>query len=369
MGKNELINWIHLVEERAPERLAGLVTELYFSKKLCRGLELGNFSEVSEGWFYLRCPEAKYLRNWFKIGRGEKISRIEECLIRRLEGHGHKFFYILPNISRSLRNGFGPELTVSVSEAALRENKIMLHESESAVDFSRCFNSNLMTYLSRLRFGRKISLDAFDWFVNEDIDKLLNVFIQRCLMNSLKCFKPLDVDAIALAGSDDRIVFLEFKKKYPAGGSNKPIGPRKKPEDYSVFADAILSNAMRVKAGGAREKFSIAFAEKGYSYCKVSPGYGLDMVHYETLVLCEMMDVEYRYVIWKEGSSNSKKKQSRRIWLELNSVLGYDLVPKKKPKWWVRSLKRADVSGLSYTFGDDSGSYTKMPRMQVIFDE
>lgn len=366
--KDKLIKWIHVIEAETHLRLASIITELYFSKKLYDALALGQFSGISEGWFYTRQQDTKLIRHWFKLDNGPSPSETDFHFINRLKAAGHSFFYLSYEVSTPADSDT-PTINITTREAYCEKANVNLEISFKSTKLQTLINNSIASHLSGLSFTIKGALKASDWLVNVCEEKLINIFVQRCLLNSLEKLKPLDLDAIALDKDGEKLIFLEFKKKYPAAGSNRPRSPEKKPDDYCKLANIILTDALSIKNLSTLDKFSKAFANRGFSYERIA-GYGLDMPHFETILLCDREHIEYRYVIWNEG--NAENKQDRRLaesLSELREVLGYDFHPQKKPKWWIRSLKPADVDGLTYTFGYDSGSYSKKARMQVVFDE
>ncbi|MFF5867664.1 hypothetical protein [Pseudomonas sp. NPDC012596] len=367
-SKDKLIKWIHIVEAETHLRLAAIITELYFSKKLYDALTLGHFSGISEGWIYTTQQSTNNVRYWIKLSNDISPSKTDIRFINHLGTAGHRFFYLSYEVFNPVTPDKPPTIKVITREAYCDKSNINLEMTPESIKLQSLISNLIENYLSGLTFTIEKPLSASDWLVNVGEEKLLNIFVQRCLLNSLGKLKPLDLDAIALDEGGENLIFLEFKKKYPTAGSNRPKSPKKKPDDYYAFANTILTDALSIKNLNTKEKFSKAFNNRGFSYRRIA-GYGLDLPHFETILLCERAHIEYRYVIWNEG--NIENKQDRRLeesLSELREVLGYDLHPKSKPKWWIRSLKPADVDGLTYTFGYDSGSYSKKARMQVVFD-
>lgn len=389
--RDDVIRWIHSVEYGKPVRMAGLVTELYFSKKLHDAHSKGQFSCIAEGWFYVTHFEhGKALRHWCRVTDPDSftLSRVELAFIESLSPLGHRFFFLQWDIHvEEGRAKFKPEITITAKEW-LTDNGIAtcVKSPESHILETR-INRELRTYISTISFGLKegwnVDLPFLDWFRSVDDNALMELFVQRCLMNSSIKLKPLDLDAMALDGVTGALVFLEFKRKYPTRGGRRPKVEMDRPLNYFSFMtemqQVLRSSNIRIKKDMI-SRFDSECDKRNFSYRGI-PSFGLDLHHFETMIFCERRGIEYRYVIWnarakdREPSSKKLSEQDRAleqlnvVLSELEDLLSPTLVPHVDPKWWVRTLDSTDVKGLTFTFGDDSGSYSKEIRLQVIFDE
>src|SRR5690606_13770984 len=97
MSKENLIKWIHSVEAGKPLRMASIITELYFSRKL---RESKFYSDVSEGWLFTKNQVAdRSLRNWYRLTEGKDhneytFSSVEIEFSKRVKNLEHQVFFV-----------------------------------------------------------------------------------------------------------------------------------------------------------------------------------------------------------------------------------------------------------------------------------
>lgn len=371
-AQDDVIRWLHSVEYGKPVRMAGLITELYFSKKLQSAQSSGKFSCVAEGWFYTTpLPTDTSVRYWYRLAElDSELSEVEQAFFERLHPIGHRIFFLrwdihLEKIGEQVR----PEISMAVNEWVAKDD----HQNTTACSsLQEQFNAELNAYLSGVSFdlshGWNANTPFSKWLKEVENRSLVSMFIQRCLMNSSVALKPLDLDAMALVGDSGKLVFLEFKRKYPTKGGSRPITQQDRPADYLTFAQEMLRAISVSREEDLKSSFNIECRKRNFEYIN-TPSFGLDMHHFETTMLCKKTGIEYRYVIWNAGRTEVKQPRSLPNTLsELQKILTENVRPVENPKWWVKTLSPSDVTGLTFTFGDDSGSYSKGIRLQVIFD-
>lgn len=111
---------------------------------------------------------------------------------------------------------------------------------------------------------------------------------------------------MALTADTGKLVFLEFKRKYPTKGGSRPKTPQDRPLNYSAFADEMLRAIRASSHQDPKENFKAECEKRNFRYFGI-PSFGLDMRHFETMMLCDQMGIEYRYVIWNAGRTESQK--------------------------------------------------------------
>ncbi len=369
---NDVVRWIHAVEYNKPVRMAGLITELYFAKQLERAKLKEKYSSIAQGWLYTtHCSASDTIRHWCRItDENRNLSAVEQMFFDRLHPIGHKFFSIHWQIQLKKQGGAErPEISIEVDEWI---SKQVSTKTDASFDKAMQINELLRVYLSGVsfiathRWGK--SLPFAEWFESIDLQALTQMFVIRCVMNALEKQAPIDLDAMALTCGSEELVFIEFKRKYPTKGRSQPTRSQYHPADYSAFAEGVMQAIKASNAKTPMSKFNASCAARGFEYVR-QPSFGLDMHHFETIMLCEKAGVKYRYVIWNAGSSVDKEPRTLGYTLKaLRALLTPAITPVETPVWWVPCLTPSDVAGLTFTSGEDSGSYSDEIRLQVTFD-
>ncbi len=370
--KDQLIRWIHAVEAGKPKRMAGLITELYFSRALNSSKKSGPYIE---GWLYVRINAPSDIRDWFRVFlQPPVLSVAERELIQKLTPRDHRFYALEAIIGSAPIAGSAdnaPTLSLRVSEWDASNNKFVFN-TESAANYESKIHKDLLAYLSQVKFQSDACWDGeqpfAQWLSSCVSDELKQLFVQRCIMNG-GLRHPLDLDAFTLA-DDGTLVFLELKRKDPAAGA-KIFKPTEGIPSILANNALEIENKLRPLAKRKDEAKRLFEQEcEARSLVRVSKkSFGLDMSHYNTVKLCQDNGITYRYIIWNCESERAKPPAtSDEIINELENILSSDFIPKSKPTWWERNLSMSDVDGITYTFGHDSGSYNSGFRSQVTFD-
>ncbi len=369
MTKESLIKWIHSVEAGKPLRMASIITELYFSRKLT---ESKFYSDVSEGWLFTKKQVAdRSFRNWYRLTVGKDhneytFSPVENEFLKRVNTFGHQVFLVFTDsIPPTESDKRLPALKIRVFECIASQGKPSLEETEGAHKEETAINQNLRNYLDKTNVSSDVSF--FKWLEAYDTSTLELLFLQRCMMNSLSDLVPVDLDGMGLTREGGELELIEFKRKYPAKGCSMPIKGAHAPSDYCAFAENIRRETNKLDNKRLKENFNSICKMHGFVYKHKQPSYGLDLNHFETLLLCEQMGIKYKYVIWQSDDGKTKRNTDE-ILAELKKTLSYNGIPIKKPVWRINKLTSSDVTGITYTTGSDSGSYSKDLRVQLTFD-
>lgn len=349
--------------------MASIITELYFSRKL---RESKFYSDVSEGWLFTKKQVAdRSLRNWYRLTAGKDhneytFSPVEIEFLKRVKTFEHQVFYVFADSVPAAENDKRlPALKTQVFECVASPGKPSLEETEGAQKEETAINQSLRSYLNITNVSSDVSF--FKWLEAYDIRTLELLFLQRCMMNSLSNLVPVDLDGMGLTRAGGELELIEFKRKYPAKGCSMPIEGTQPPSDYCAFAEKIRRETNKPDNKRTKDKFKNICKIHGFEYKNKQPSYGLDLNHFETLLLCEQMGIKYKYVIWQSGGEKTKRN-TNEIFTELKETLSHDGIPKTSPVWRTKELTSSDVTGITYTFGDDSGSYSKDLRVQLTFD-
>lgn len=370
-SKSELILWLHIIESSAPRRFAGLLTELYFSRQLKAS---DKYKDVADGWAYITRERGSSPRFWFKIFPNQpKLSSAEEHFVSSLASLGHRFFSLSLTVSAIGMQRL-PDLELKVKEFTSASNGGNLTYTRGAANAQIKITKRLEEYLkgqvhSRLNGSVGGNLPFQRWLENLEVPELLALFSQRCFMNCRKP-SPLDLDAVAVT-YDGRVAFVEFKRKYPTIGASKPINAKNLPIEFMDIAYEIEKKLRSADPGNfhnAMKLFNVACNELDFKYVR-EQSFGLDMAHFETLQLCSETEIIYDYHIW--NSANEMGKGAFKISdviNDLESTLTYELIKKKEITWWNRTLRPTDATGLTFTWGENSGAYDNRCRVQITFD-
>jgi len=363
--KVELIQGILDLERGTKKRVPGLLFEICFMSRLFSQFDSRHHLHSHEsGWLYVQSGSGDGARHWFKVCTGQAvISRTARIFIGQLP-HGHRYFSIQITHLQLPGQFDGGGLTIKVTEffpadGTFRETKEAL---QYQTDIVAAVGRNL-----KARGRRAVGLPEYvDWFAGLSVDELELLFVNRCLMN-FGLNRPGDIDALAL---DEHMqpVLIEFKRKNPAKGRRTFGGHRVVGAQDLVGAAFEIAGCL-VVAKSADEGTEIYERE-----CKARhldwrrrDCFGLDLIHYRTLQLCYECGVRYHYFIWDW----TKERAGRKKWTaidDLENVLTPGLLRKRDTHVVLLDLKPEHVSGLTRTFGDDSGSYTDGVRVQLTFD-
>lgn len=369
-SKSELIQWLHDVEHETPKRFAGLLTELYFLRRLRKS---GTYKNLSEGWAYIRDNKSDR-RFWFKIFQDRlELSPAEEHFVSKLASLGHCFFSLAMTITNVGVRRL-PDLELKVEEFLRAETGWTVTNTNRATKLQTQITEQLKNYLQQTADDRlNASIDGDlpfkRWAENLEIFELRALFLQRCLMNCRKT-SPLDLDAVAIT-NDGKIAFVEFKRKYPSKGTSKPHSGK---VDLAHLMEAAVKIGKELRNKDPQDKeeaknlFNELCTEHRYKWLP-QPSYGLDVAHFETLRLCSEAGFNFDYYVWNSADEPRKgAEELSEIVADLDGVLEDDLTEKKKISWWHRTLQPTDATGLTHTWGKDSGSYDHGCRVQITFD-
>lgn len=98
------------------------------------------------------------------------------------------------------------------------------------------------------------------------------------------------------------------------------------------------------------------------------PGYGLDISHLRTLMLCEEAGIMYRYLIWDSSTEKAAGNGNTPWGFRPEKLLHSSLMPKSWPALKWKDVTVADATGVTCTDGLKSGAFTRGVRIQILFD-
>ena len=353
--KENLIAWIHRAETPLKEshnnlgkRLDAIVIEIFFENYLLRSRVLPWPKLLSFGWAYGYADYQRRHKRWFKVsegsGQGKVVSR--EFARQTLSAYPEdQLFLLQPGVSLS---GPLPEISWNVTEIVLNsENRLEMKHSSAAKKIESQLTKNTTAALER-RIEAQPNDTISNWLSHESTRELERLFSTRCLMNFGEQYLT-DIDAVGL-DDDGELEIIEFKRKDPAKGKKyKPVFNTENPppslEQYFSIIDSLES---------APENFEIELNNtRNWEYHR-TPSFGLDSSHLRTLQLCLAAKIRYRYAIW----NSSIKKPSE--------LLSFDFEPLNSIDICSCHLTASCFTGISFTKGKDSGSYTPRPRFQLM---
>lgn len=369
--KHLLVRWLHIVEENKTKRIGGLVFELCFTEYLTSRLMPSlNFRQISHGWFYTTIAEDKNdIRFWFRLGT--ELSETDELFIRKLSGLGHRFFSITYDLLATGTNVIEqkrPALSCHVAEIVSSRGSMNIQETAASENMAGQINRRINRAIGAKqaqRFHRPILLPFLEWFQNQSVQVLKNLFVTRVLMN-FGLAAPVDTDAIALS-KNGRLVLVEFKRKNPAKVAMRMGGkvPAERYAQLAIEIDSLISHH-HLDSESAKSLFDEELKKKGLVWS--GPGcFGLDLSHYETVKLCQTAGMDYVYLIW-DWTAEKESKNVDPV-EDLNNVLDSALAPRTWPLLKIGSLLPDSISGLTRTVGDDSGSFNRKLRVQVVIND
>lgn len=379
----QLAEWI-VDLETGEKRGPALVMELCLAEYLLPACSVAmGIAEYSCGWFHVSVGNA---RHWFRVlrapldqeGKGVAPSRpshTERVFIGRLASLGHRFFAVtLKTVGRS-GTPPAPHLGFAVGEwcaGGTPEYVSSPLAQAYAADLAKTVNDGIMRKIQQTqRFPVKnekaiaARTVLVDMMGAQKTDVLELLLATRCLMN-FGFAAPVDADALALDLAHEPVL-LEFKRKYPSSGRQLTRVPA---SGKKLVADALEADA-RVrglgKNPGAGKTIFDGFADESGLTETSGDGYGLDMSHLRTLLMCEQAGTRYRYLIWrsdKEAAGHGRSKDG----FHPEKLLWPTLVPLAWPDLKWKDISAAYVTGITCTDGDGSGAFTRGVRVQAVFD-
>lgn len=383
ISEKQLAEWI-VDLETGEKRAPALVMELCLSEYLLPACSTAmGIAEYSCGWFHINAGDAWH---WFRIpgvasdGADHtglpRLSRADSVFLGKLAPLGHRFFAVtLHALTVTGTQGAtpAPHLDFSVHEWSAGENP-ECHSSALArayaTDLSKTVNGGIEWKMrQRQRQKSENAANARAVLVKligaQKVNVLQLLLATRCLMN-FGFAAPVDADALALDLSDEPVL-LEFKRKYPSSGRRLTCAPPdgRKLVEHALDADAQVRGLSKNPAAG-KSVFWGRAGQHGLTDT-VGSGYGLDMSHLRTLLMCEQAGIRYRYLIWrsdKEKAGHARKEDG----FQPEKLLRSTLVPFAWPDLKWKDIAAADVTGVTCTDGDGSGAFTRGVRVQAVFD-
>ncbi|SDA75498.1 MULTISPECIES: hypothetical protein [unclassified Janthinobacterium] len=363
--KHELIQGILDLERKTKKRVPGLLFEICFSTSLFFQLESRHKLGSPEfGWLYIKAASKDQTRHWFKVYKSRPVlSATAQKFIDSLPAE-HRYFSIQIIDVRLPGQLEAGALSVDIMEFS-PGGRI-----PEKTELARKYETEIVAAIRRglgPRGSRAFALQEYaDWFGDMSVDELELLFVTRCLMN-FGLPSPGDVDIIAVTEAGNPVV-VEFKRKNPALGRLTHLGgqtacPHDLVTDAFEIAECLLSARSSEEA---QEIFSRERSARNLEWSRKSC-FGLDLVHYRTLQLCDECGVGFNYFIWDWTRERGGQKQWAAI-DDLANVLSPSLSRKRDTHVVLLDLKPDNVSGLTWTFGSDSGSYTDSVRVQLTFD-
>jgi hypothetical protein len=370
--------------EQGPKRLPALVMELCLSQYLLPVSAKGiGISDFACGWFHTGAGEA---RHWFRVFirprpvPGESVQPLLLCPAeKRCAGQlaklGHRFFAIGVQPLAAPEGNPAPSLELTMGEWLDLEGSPRTSSPLAAAyldDLKETVNKGISEKLGkRKQSGAGRADTASDTVVAllaaqtpEDLQLLLAT---RCIMN-FGFATPVDADALAIDGSGNAVL-LEFKRKYPSkrrftlkGGS----GSGSEIMQLALVAEAAVRELGKNPAAG-KDQFNELAAREGLTK-EWGRGYGLDMSHLRTLMVCAEAGIAYRYLVWDSSNETAAGNGNTRWGFRPEKLLHPSLEPLSWPvlKW--RDITVADVAGITCTDGEKSGAFTRGVRIQTLFD-
>jgi len=382
IDKASLINAIYAVEINNDSRLAGLIIEHYFIRKLKVSFSERGYSDVQSGWIIQKlgfcsinkeCAEDEH---WYRlVSPAATLSAVDHTIINTFSRAGRRFFSIEYTTQPFDLSSGAIKLTVIEIGPFGKSLSSPLPPPNLQQSFDK--------YLKNKKLNKKSGLLS-KWFHHFHNDELELAFIQRCIMNSMD--NCVDIDAVALCKNNKKLTFFEFKRKYPAMGARKftfkftntfPIvsslvlNITQKMNNYKATLATTLSPPQttdllrkefdRILPSEYLNEYAI---NRNAFYC------GLDWSHYQILNMCENAMVNYKYLIWNFNPKGEIKASKKSPTYE-DEILSYLLTPnssKTKHKSFLQAtLSCNDAKGLTFTEGSDSGKFSNDVRLQIVF--
>jgi hypothetical protein len=186
------------------------------------------------------------------------------------------------------------------------------------------------------------------WLQHLDDGSLRILLATRCLMNFGKLHLS-DIDAIGV-NSSGVVEMIEFKRKDPAEGPRNRIVPQ--PDARKAMAAHLdrIEQLKELDNDSVRKEFSSSTRwekVKGKSF-------GLDVSHARNADLCVRAGIIYRYIVW----NSDKRLPEELLSAEFKPLVLLDI----RTAVVVPGL----FDGISFTKGNDSGSYTSETRFQLM---
>ncbi|NTW80048.1 MAG: hypothetical protein HGB32_07865 [Geobacteraceae bacterium] len=339
------------------QRLQGLVSELSFEKFFSQKV----FSEkISYGWFSKVRNSTNDQRDWYKVAvTSYNLSDAEKKLVDKLSRNGHRFFIIHPTISIGSPPGIKLELTQYMHGRYGAWPKVKNNE---LVRRTESLEKKIVKKLKE--FSGKISKkEGKDWLITLAISDLEILFATRCLLD-FGIEYATDVDGIYYDSAEEKLNFIEFKRKDPAHRYFSLLNTstisqyRVKSKEYSE----ILIDRIRLASGDEIERLRSQQEQEINNKLNdstvwnktVDECFGLDLSHITNVELCEKNSIKYNYVIWNHSRG------------KLNTLFDMKFKPKDNPEVLLKVVAVEDLRGMHFTIGKKSGSFTDDPRFQMM---
>ncbi|MEK6424342.1 MAG: hypothetical protein V4801_32560 [Burkholderia gladioli] len=369
--KNGIVDWIHLVEWEACDnddtkfkRIHGIVTELCFEKVISKSIGSSDTTNLVSGWCYKSDLKTRY-RDWFILWRdltptsnensrypniSKEINRkFAKSLLRSRPND--KIFAVSYQIEESSWNKGILSLSWTISEVELNNNDIKTSpRQQRAKEYQTSITKSINIRLEKVSSSAELRIDNFLNRLSEE--ELRKILCTRCFMN-FSGFYLSDIDGIGIDHENNGFI-LEFKRKNPAKGPvfSLSIPERSSPtiQDYNSEIDGFRKmSELEIKSVlDDPTRFKKIYDQSGF--------FGLDSSHYLNVEVCREILFNYRYIIWNSSKSNSSE------------LVNFDFSPKYKPEIKERQVFHTSFDGLSTTKPEDSGTYFRKRRYQLMIN-
>lgn len=368
--------------EQGPKRLPALVMELCLSEYLlpvsAEGIGIADFAC---GWFH---TGARGARHWFRVfirprpASGKNVQPLllgpaEKRCAGQLAKLGHRFFAIGVQPLAAPEGDPAPSLEFTMGEWLDLEDSPRTSSPLAAAyldDLKETVNESINQKLARKQkplAGRAGGANGtvIALLAAQTPEVLQLLLATRCVMN-FGFATPVDADALAVDFSGNPVL-LEFKRKYPSKGRFTLNG-----SSGSEILELALAAEAAVRELGknptAGKHLFVELATRAGLTEERRAGYGLDMSHLRTLMVCAEAGIAYRYLIWDSSGETAAGNGNTRWGFRPEKLLGPSLEPLSWPvlKW--RDITVADVAGITCTDGEKSGAFTHGVRIQTMFD-
>lgn len=352
--KESLINWLHRVEapinkqkHSLDKRLKGIVTELFFEKYLPGSTGVSWPGMLSFGWAYGYSDRSRTRRRWFKISEGHRDGKVVGCkLLRQIlsASPSDEFFLLQPVVSLS---DALPSITWNVGEITLTKGLSLRYDRTTTAQVLESQLDDRTTNALKERAQLPVIETISPWLTHENHQELERLLCTRCLMN-FGGFFLTDIDAVGIT-DEGGLEFLEFKRKYPAGGLKytraSTVGGPTSIDQYLAMVESS-----ELKGAGLRAELRNGERWKPHFISS----FGLDTSHVRTVQLCLRADIKYQYIIWNSHVT------------ELSDLLSFDFRPVADIRLETHYMTSGCFSAISFTEGKDSGTYSRNRRFQAM---
>lgn len=378
----QLTNAIFSVETNNDARLAGIIIERYLLQKLTSKLAHYKYSDIQTGWIIRKLDSCFSIEtdgeeeHWYRlITPGSTLSTVDHAVVNTFSQEGRFFFSV--EYSSDLIDIPNKKIGLTVSKINLNGE---IDRSQSTVPN---LQQQLDNYLIKKNLNQTSGLLS-KWFHSLDQSELESIFIQRCIMNSMS--NCVDIDAITLSETKT-LTFLELKRKYPALGVRKftrsfspnfpnisklitNTTPKINFYNNTVLTGSVASTDRTRALSDELDRLLPRSDVQRYQKTRDSYYCGLDWSHYQTLNMCDIAGVTYKYLVWNldpYGIVTSNKKSSSYEHEILSYLLTPDTKKQRQNSFLYATLNCSSAIGLTFTEGSDSGALTKDIRLQAVF--